>query len=147
MKGNQPLQPTWPLPLRVRVTRPFWSTVISGTLSWQGFSVVGIRSKAWLTSYLVVANWTKSCMRLIFQTWISSSLDRSRQTQQVSCKARTSLWWWMPCVSILTISLSIRLQLGSWSMRPLSPNAVMELSWSQNLVPMDARLSKRPRTN
>jgi len=33
MKGNQPLQPTWPLPLRVRVTRPFWSTVISGTLS------------------------------------------------------------------------------------------------------------------
>ena len=39
----------------------------------------------------VVVNWTKSCMRLIFQTWISSSLDRSRQTQQVSCKARTSL--------------------------------------------------------
>ena len=32
-EGNQPLQPTWPLPLRVRVTRPSWSTVISGTLS------------------------------------------------------------------------------------------------------------------
>ena len=45
-EGNQPLQPTWPLPLRVRVTRPSWSTVISGTLSRQGFSVVGIRSKA-----------------------------------------------------------------------------------------------------
>ena len=33
MKENQPLQPTWPLLLRVRVTRPSWSTVISGTLS------------------------------------------------------------------------------------------------------------------
>ena len=32
-EGNQPLQPTWPLPLRVRVTRPSWLTVISETLS------------------------------------------------------------------------------------------------------------------
>ena len=108
MKGNHPLQPTWLVLLcACGLQDPLGRLHIRNSGHDRDFPVVGIRSKAWPTSLSGRSQFDQILYATDFQTWISSSLDRSHlQTQQVSCKARTSLWWMDGLVSILTPSLS-----------------------------------------